>query len=386
MRTLVSLLTAAAIAAFGFTGTAFADPFADAAVLVFPAGDDCPTAGGDCDTSGDDGDNGADALAAPDHTQHGGGDGTISAFTSLGFNTNTNLGGVLTLDFLDNACLNLAGNDLQVFEVSHGETYDIDVGIINGTLANVAAAATGDALVNAGVAFNRVEITALSGETVPLAGADIDAIQCLSPLDVADIVKDTVSHSDDTGTGHTDDKDTVFFGLNTQQFKAFTITITNNTGIAGGLSGLTFIDATGAEWDLDPAEEFDVNACDGTPEVCDGVDVTSEPSAGDCTATGVEHTTQGKSGKEKLQPDIITVTAGGLDDGESCTITAWVMTDLKKGGTRPGRGNSPMFAPTDCPVPLNDGVKVFDASMNLLLQDDDDLIFSDEVGNTCEIP
>jgi hypothetical protein len=382
MRTLATLIAAAAIAAFGFTGTAFADPFADAAVLVFPAGDDCPTAGGDCDTSGDDGDNGTDALAAPDHTQHGGGDGTISAFTSLGFNTNTNLGGVLTLDFLDNACLNLAGNDLQVFEVSHGETYDIDVGIINGTLANVAAAATGDALVNAGVAFNRVEITALSGETVPFAGADIDAIQCLSPLDVADIDKVFADHADDPDDINEVDRTTVVNdGI---QFKAFDITITNNTGVAGGLAGLTFIDVAPAEWDLDPLEEDDVNGCSGNAEVCDGVDVTGAAGGGlvtDCTATGAEHTNKG-NGPAKLQPEIITITASSLDDGESCTITVWVTTDddhpgkgrTKNNNAANNRGN-PDFTPTSCPVTLNDGVKVFDASMNLLLQDDSSLIF-----------
>jgi hypothetical protein len=43
----------------------------------------------------------------------------------------------------------------------------------------------------------------------------------------------------------------------------------------------------------------------------------------------------------------------------------------------PGKGQSPTWTPTACPVTLNDGVKVFDASMNLLLQDDDSLIFDD---------
>ena len=44
----------------------------------------------------------------------------------------------------------------------------------------------------------------------------------------------------------------------------------------------------------------------------------------------------------------------------------------KDNGNGPG---NPEFTPTSCPVVLNDGVKVFDASMNLLLQDDSSLIF-----------
>ena len=75
------------------------------------------------------------------------------------------------------------------------------------------------------------------------------------------------------------------------------------------------------------------------------------------------------------------MTAGGLDDDDSCEITVWVMTD----DDHPGRGNNPTWTPTSCPVTLNDGVKVFDASMNLLLQDDDSLIFDLGAGDdgTC---
>jgi hypothetical protein len=88
--------------------------------------------------------------------------------------------------------------------------------------------------------------------------------------------------------------------------------------------------------------------------------------------TGAEHTNNSNKGK-KMLPDIITMTAGGLADGDSCTIKVWVMTEKEHKKT---------FAPTDCPVTLNNGVKVFDASMNLLLQDDSSLIFDDGAAQT----
>lgn len=370
-------MTAAAALAvsFGYSGTASADPYADSAVLDYPAGDDCPTAGGFCDTSGDNDDGGTDALGEKNSTHHGGAVNDNTAWTSLGFNTDTGLGGVLTLDFTDNACLNLAGDDLQIFEAFHGETYDVAVGIINGALATVAAGATGDALVNAGVAFNRVEITALDGVNTT-SGADIDAIECLSPLDVADITKAIEHHPDDTVGGVDDDQINITSAtFDEQQFKAFSIEITNNTGVNGGFAGLTFIDVVPAEFDLDPLPEYlandalENNVCaDGT---CDGVQVTD--NAADCTASGAEGGAKAKGkGNQKLAPDVITIDASGLDNGESCEITVWVMTD----DDHPGRGRNPDFTPTSCPdtaVVLNDGVKVFDASMNLLLQDDDSL-------------
>lgn len=382
MRKLTTLTAAAALAVgFGYGGAASADPYADAAVLVYPAGDDCPTAGGFCDTSGDDGDNGADALGMDDSDEHSGAVGTNAAYTSLGFNTDTGLGGVLTLDFTDNACLNLTGDDLQVFEVSHGENYRVDVGIIPGALVTVAASVTGDALVNAGVAFNQVRITALDSVVNTTMGADIDAIECLSPLDVTDITKAFEDHVDDAGNN--DEINITGVAFDAQQFKAFSIEITNNTGTNGGFAGLTFIDVVPAEFDLDSdAEDFDNDSTinnDCADNTCDGVEVTV--NAADCTATGAEHTNNG-NGPAKLQPDIITIDASGLDDTESCEITVWVMTDDDQPGkgrnkTNNGQGpGNPDYTPTSCQdttIVLNDGVKVFDASMNLLLQDDDSL-------------
>lgn len=228
-----------------------------------------------------------------------------------------------------------------------------------------------------GAGIERVDMVTTITTFVDGWGIDDVVVDC-SIIDNADIVKATVDHPLDTGGGHTGDKDTVFFGLDTQQFKAFTITITNNSGVDGGLGALTFTDATGAEWDLDPSQDAQGDGGDQ-----DGVEVTV--NFADCTASGAEQADKGKSGKNKKRPDKITISADGLDDGESCTITVWVMTD--EHFAHGPKNQSPAFSPTSCPVPLNDGVKVFDASnMNLVLEDDDELIFSGQVSNTCVIP
>ncbi len=229
-----------------------------------------------------------------------------------------------------------------------------------------------------GAGIARVDMVTTITTFVDGWGIDDVVVDC-SIIDEADIVKATVLHPlDIADTIHTGDKDTVFFGLDTQQFKAFTITITNNSGVDGGLGALTFTDATGAEWDLDPSQDAQGDGGD-----LDGVEVTA--NSADCTASGAEHTDKGKSGKNKNHPDKITISAAGLDDGESCTITVWVKTD--ENFAHGPKSQSPDFKPTSCPVPLNDGVKVFDASnMNLVLEDDDELIFSNLVGNTCVIP
>ncbi len=106
--------------------------------------------------------------------------------------------------------------------------------------------------------------------------------------------------------------------------------------------------------------EFDL---DGDPDV-----------SGDCTVTTDNPEGAKKKGLSKLEPEFIIIDAGGLADGASCTIEVFVETDSKGFP----RGRSPAFAPTSCledpgTIVLNDGVKVFDGLMNLLLQDDDTL-------------
>lgn len=345
MRKLATLTAAAALAVgVGFGGAAWAD---DAADTVGASNiNDASCGGGNCPGSAN------DMLGPPDGT-----------WASLGH------GGSVVLNFDDNLCFIVnASNDVTVTEIGVVEGYAVDVGLQGGALSGNPVNAAGTAAINldaTGLAFfNKIEITddaiaSGSGST----GADIDAVECTSTLDVADIDKVFADHANDPDDPDEVDQTTVGAG-DVRQFKAFVITITNNTGTDGGLAGLTFIDVVPAEWDLDPA--FGGG---------DGVLVT----AGACTATGAEHTNNG-NGPAKLQPDIITITGMTEDDEASCTIKVWVTTDSDHPGkgrankNPNGRGN-PDFTPTSCPVTLNDGVKVFDASMNLLLQDDSSLIF-----------
>ncbi len=365
----------------GFAGTAQADEFADA-VESFTPPTGCKTTtaagnGNDCDISGDDGDNGTDALGPDD-----GAAGNDTTFTSLGFTNDFDnnggnglqpLGGVLILTFTDNFCVDGLNPDFTVFEVGAGEggvdeDYDVTVGPGAGTAAG---SGTGDTNFNSPVnAFNRITITATDGEeTNPTGGPDIDAVECLASFEFTDIEKDFADHPGDPDSEDEIDQ-TSPGGPDIQQFKAFTITITNNTGVDGGLAGLTFIDVVAAEFDLDPDPDAQGDGGDQ-----DGVEVTDADGAlTDCTATGAEGGAKGKGkGNQKLAPDVVTMTAGGLDDGDSCEVTVWVTTD----DDHPGKGNNPTWTPTSCPITLNDGVKVFDASMNLLLQDDDSLVFDD---------
>ncbi len=373
------------------SGGALPDPYADeVASFVLPIGggiNDCLVAGGFCDTTLDDNDQGADALEAPDSTDHGGSDGTVSSFTSLGYNSDTGDGGILTLNFTDNTCLDGNGNDIKIYEVSHGETFDVEIGIQGGSLANIdidVNGTTSEAGLSAdGVTpFNQVRLEATSGGAAGVDGPDIDAAECLNTLDfgTAHIEKAFAVHGEDEDDPNEIFQVTRWNGID-EQYKAFEITITNNTGIDGGLSDLIFFDVVPAEWDLDDMEEDEVNGCGENSEVCDGVDVVAaDGNLTDCTATGVEHTNSGKSGKAQLQPELITITADGLGNGDSCTIKVWVVTD---------KAHKKTFTPTSCPVTLNDGVEVLHDTLTpgvvtsedvLLFIDDDSLVFDDGAG------
>jgi len=89
----------------------------------------------------------------------------------------------LVLNFTDNVCLDGTGGDVKIWEVFHGETYDVEVGLTGGALTNVASGATGDAMVDVdtGTFFNQIRLTALDSENIT-SGADIDAVQCLNSI------------------------------------------------------------------------------------------------------------------------------------------------------------------------------------------------------------
>jgi hypothetical protein len=302
-----------------------------------------------------------DALGAPDAV----GDAleNFSGFVTL----KGDEGDFIQLDFDDNLCFESGdtSDDLIVYEYLGDETYTVAVGL-QGSLLSGPVAASGDggeSVDLSGVAsgvFNTVKVVSTSnGGTSP--GADIDAAECLFNLDQADIVK--------THTGLTD----IEVGVDLEQTGySFTIDIMNNTGIDGALNDLVFVDSVPGEFDLDPVAE---DAADGTPDdgcadgTCDGIDTTL---AGNCSVTASTSNGAEKQGRSKLEPEIITIDPINLDDGASCTVEVFAKTDAK---TFP-KGRSPAFAPTSCPedpgvIVLNDGVRVFDDAMTLLLHDDD---------------
>lgn len=321
----------ALLASGGVESDPYADEVASFVLPPAPPNDDCLVGGGTCDTTTDDDDQGADALDAPDNDEagHGGGSSGVSTYTSLGFDSDTLVGGILTLNFTDNTCLDGGGDDIQIFEVSHGETYDVDVGIAGESLANIDSDVSGDASLGSSVAvFNQVSLEATSGGAVGTDGPDIDAAECLNNLAFGP------DHIEKTNTGLTE----IDVGVDVAQTGfEFTITIWNNTGSDDGLDGLIFRDVVPGEFDLDPpVAPLDDNGC--TAEL-------NHPAGAV------------KKNLEKLEPEFIDIDAGGLLNGQSCTITVGVATDSKDFP----RGRSPGFTPTSCDttIVLNEGVEVF---------------------------
>lgn len=365
MRSIFTTATAAAALLVGFglaAGPAWADQYADEVESFALPNEDCLVSGGTCDVSGDNNDKGEDALGAPDFVS-----GDNTTFTALGFDTDTEEGGVLVLNFTDNVCLDGAGDDVEVTEAGARERYNVEVGMQGDPLTFIGEFSGTDSA-DAGGTFNQISMEATHTRGGNNDGADIDAVECLYTLDPVDISKDFAANPLDTlendGTGFDDQ---IFAGVDDQQFKAFTITITNNTGIDDAFDDLIFFDVAPAEWDASPESEAADDDGDGGG---DGIAVIS----GNCTASIDEHQSSGGGNGNKLKPEFITIDAGDLDSGESCAVKVWVETD----GDHPGRGNSPDFTPTSCPVTLNDGVRGMDNSGNILLEDDDSLVFVEE--------
>lgn len=326
---------------------------------------------------------GTDALGKENHTVNGGAINNSEAFTTLGcapvdgtLNSDGELCddplGSLTLNFTDNICRLTSGDDLEVYEVGPGgvpnELTAVTAGLDgggtiatgNGDLTDTGVDLTG----TEGAWFNQVEIEApdFAGAT-DVPGADIDAVACTSILGVGDILKEHTGFEDiDVGLGAPQD------GF------SFTIEITNDTGTDGALNNLKFIDSVPGEFDLDSDAEDALNGAGGDDCIdgeCDGIDTTG---ASLCIVTADTSEGAKKKNRAKLEPEIITIEPDDLDNGESCLIEVFVMTDTKNFP----KGKSPAYTPTSCPevpgvIVLNDGVRVFDDSMNLLLHDDTSL-------------
>ena len=237
-----------------------------------------------------------------------------------------------------------------------------------------------------GLAFvTHVRLTDLVGNiddefAAPAAGFDLDAVVALTNFDLGtgNITKTNLG----AGTIDIQSKG----GFNALQFFNFKITLTNPNSV--DLTDIVFEDVLPAEFDLDPVAEDvadgnGIDACANGDGVCDGVAVTAELNGANCTATGAEHTNQGKSNKTfKLQPDIITITADPGDGdvlvgNDVCEITVWARTDQKATGSKKVN-----FTPTECPsngvIILNEGVEVIDTMGTVETSDDVTLLVDDD--------
>ncbi|MEE9300395.1 MAG: hypothetical protein V3V17_04645 [Alphaproteobacteria bacterium] len=187
-------------AAFGFGGTAMADPAADAVhSFVLPPDADCTTAGGTCDITGDNGDGGANALGAQD-CPAGCSDADLDKITTIGWDTAQQKGGILTLNFTDNICLadpDAGVIDVTVFEQGAIESFDIRTGPMGGGLTDASfLGRTGNTPVanvtsndfEIGGAFDQIAIEATDELVQGLSnfsGPEIDAVECLHSLDLS---------------------------------------------------------------------------------------------------------------------------------------------------------------------------------------------------------
>ena len=348
------------------SGKALPDPYADEVAFD---GIDNTSCGGDCRNAA------GDAVGPPD------GDG--AGLGDLGF---------LDLAFTNNTCL-VNSTDLDVVEEGDNESYFVGFGATgSSTFSTSVGPFLGDEfgidLSSTGVGvFNEIKI---KDDGVPASpspgtavGADIDSVACLNNLDFGpDHISKAFFLSPSDGSGNEDEVDQITKANDVQQFKAFTITIANNTGVNGGLDGLIFFDSVPAEWDLDPnAEDLSRNGVDGCAGGgdgnCDGVE-----ASGPCTftldiPTGAKAGHGGNKLRSKLEPEFIIIDPNGLANGQMCMLTVFVKTD---------KGHKKTFTPTSCPVTLNDGVEVYDDTLTpgvltsedvLLFTDDDSLIFDD---------
>ncbi|MCH8197458.1 MAG: hypothetical protein IH904_05190, partial [Proteobacteria bacterium] len=263
------------------------------------------------------------------------------------------------------------------------ETFDVDTGQISDGILTAAAIGSGgltldDPHTNVNSTdfevvgnFNRMRITATNLQgSANFSGADIDAVRCVNSFNfgTAHIAKANLG----AGTIGIQSKG----GDDDKQFFKFKITIANPEN--EDLSDLFLKDVLPAEFDLDPDAEETADGADcPTDGVCDGVMVSGGTNPEKCTATGAEHTNQGKSNKPfKLQPDIVSITDITLGDDQSCEITVWAMTDQKSDKT-----NKVNFTPTECNegtfIFLNEGVEVID-TMGTTDPSDDVTLFIDD--------
>ncbi len=281
--------------------------------------------------------------------------------------------GKVTLGFTDNICFadGTAADDVSAIGLGFGacESFRVNIGATTLSPSVVTCDNTTprshpfNYAMPAGTMFMDMEIEGLSpaGSGAILGdGADFDAAECHFTLSASDIYKEFEVNPLDTDESVeiiTREK-----GDMTIQHKAFSITLENNTGMAGAdtFANLIIKDAVPAEYDLDPAaEDFrygGTNNCDDGN--CDGIDHGNGILCIVTTSRNNGASANGKNGN-KLEPELLDIDASGLNNTESCTVTIYVRTDV---------GHKKSATPTSCPVNLNSGVKVFSGTMDLLLQ------------------
>ena len=197
LNTIAALATFAVICGSG--GSALADPYADEVVDLKRVTPGKTPKGKRLSTDADDKDNGRDATGKPDWRY-----GDFSTVTALGFDargtstTSDDEGGTLTLKFTDNMCMDGAGTDLRVYDAyrnsssSGNESALIEVSNDGGRTFMV----IGEVGPGAGTSgfevdaedtmayFSHVRLTALDyAGSINVAGIDVDAVECLNPLD-----------------------------------------------------------------------------------------------------------------------------------------------------------------------------------------------------------
>ena len=196
-NTITALATLAILCGSG--NLAMADPYADEVVTLERVTPGKTAKGGRLSTDADNGDNGRDATGRPDWRY-----GSFGTITALGFDakgtsrTSDDEGGRLTLRFTDNMCMDGGDTDLKIYDAyrsqsaSGNESALVEISSDGGRTfmpigeVGPGAGASGYEVDADGAMayFSHVRLTALDyAGSINVAGIDVDAIECLNPLE-----------------------------------------------------------------------------------------------------------------------------------------------------------------------------------------------------------
>ncbi len=367
----IAAAMAAMVVAFGFARTAMADAYADSVASFEPVTSGTSASGDALSTSLDQdepAEGGTDAVGSPDARNWRQWRQTVT----LGLDQNgtptteDDVFGAIVLDFTDNLCVAIPGDDIRIWEAANNEKYLLEIALNGGAFSSPTMGSGNDEVelldVLDGEVFNRVRITAV--DTVGdlnFAGAEIDAVRCLGPIHASDF------SATNTGPGSLD-----FATSGGPQRFHYEITITNNALADGALNDLVAYDALRADFKLDPDGEDFADDGDATNDSCadaGGCDGIAEDMF--CAVTIAP---RNSAGRRQAQPITIGI---DLADGASCTTTVFVAYDNHPAASR---GKSfRQHKPKGCDLvtdgdpgvynttALNDGIKLFDTYSGELL-------------------